>query len=61
MTKKSKMRHCFYCGAELGMSAYYEPLDTCGKLECDRAARDAAQEERDVAHEQLYRDMGWGR
>lgn len=57
--KTPKMRHCFNCGAELGVSAYHDPLDTCGARECERAARDAAQQERDEAHEQLDRDMGW--
>lgn len=56
-----KMRHCFNCGAELGVlsSAEYEPLDTCGKRECDREARDAMAMERDYAHEQLDRTRGW--
>lgn len=54
-----KMRHCFYCGAELGYYTDYDPLDTCGARECDRAARDIARQQRDEAHEQLDRDMGW--
>jgi hypothetical protein len=55
------MRHCFNCGEELGIlsSADYEPLDTCGKRECDREARDAMAVERAEAHEQLDRDRGW--
>jgi hypothetical protein len=56
-----KMRHCFYCGDELGVYADHDPLDTCGKAACNRAASDAAQEEREEAHERLDRDMGWGR
>lgn len=32
-----KMRHCFYCGAELGCYADYDPLaTTCGARECGR-------------------------
>lgn len=56
--KKPKMRHCFNCGAELGVYAYYDPLDTCGALECNREARNAEAAERDEAHERLDKDMG---
>ena len=54
-----KMRHCFYCGEELGVSDWSDPYDHCGKQECAREARDAAAEEREEAHERLDRDMGW--
>lgn len=56
-----KMRHCFYCGDEIGVYAdnHYDPLDTCGKQECNREASAAARQERDDAHEQLDRDLGW--
>lgn len=57
--KIGKMRHCFYCGEELGVIVDYDPLDHCGKAECSRAAADAERERRDDAHEQLDRDMGW--
>lgn len=56
---KAKMRHCFYCGEELGISTWDDPLDTCGKPECNRSARDAREQEREEAHERLDRDMGW--
>lgn len=56
-----KMRHCFNCGAELGVYADYDPLDTCGANECEREARIAVSQQRDEAHEQLDRDLGWGR
>lgn len=59
--KPPRMRHCFNCGAELGHYAYYDPLDHCGARDCARAARDAIEQEREEAHEQLDRDMGWGR
>jgi hypothetical protein len=59
MTRAKKMRHCFNCGAELGEYADYDPLDTCGQMECERAARDAAIQEREEAHERLDRNMGW--
>lgn len=54
-----KMKHCFNCGAELGVMTHHDPLDTCGKQECERAARDCATQEREEAHERLDRDMGW--
>jgi len=40
---------------------YYDRGDTCGKMECAREARYAAETERAEAHEQLDRDMGWDR
>lgn len=47
MTKiLKKLRHCFFCGAECGCYDDYHPLDTCGKPECDQAARDEAERER---------------
>lgn len=55
----SKMRHCFNCGEPLGVYADFDPLDTCGKGECNRAASDAMREEREQAHDQLDRDRGW--
>ncbi len=55
----SKMRHCFYCGEELGEYANYHPLDTCGKRECERAASEAMAQEREEAHERLDRDLGY--
>lgn len=54
--------YCFYCGEELGMfkrKQSQRDLDSCGKLECDRAARDCLQEEREQAHEHLDRMNGW--
>lgn len=60
MTGAPKMRHCFNCGAELGCYADYDPLDTCGKRECEREAQDAMQAEREEAHERLDQDRGWG-
>jgi len=59
MVKTPKMRHCFNCGAELGVYADHDPLDDCGAEECLRAARDAHAQERAEAHECLDRDMGW--
>lgn len=40
-----KMRYCFYCGCELGRYKDYDPLDTCGKLECERETRKVVREE----------------
>ena len=59
--KPPKMRHCFNCGEELGAYAYYDRLDTCGKITCEREARDASYAEREEAHDRLDRDMGWDR
>jgi hypothetical protein len=55
----AKMRYCFNCGEELGAYADYDRLDTCGKRECEREARAIREEERQHAHDQLDRDMGW--
>jgi hypothetical protein len=59
MSRTPRMRHCFNCGAAIGVYADYDRLDTCGDRDCNRAARDAVQQERDEAHEKLDRDMGW--
>ena len=58
---ESKMRHCWNCGAEMGLveDRHYDRSDTCGKRECDRAAREQHEAEREEAHERLDRDMGW--
>lgn len=57
---KQKMQHCHYCGEELGVfDAYYGDIQSCGKRECERSARDIQAQERDEAHEQLDRDMGY--
>lgn len=55
----ARMRHCFNCGAELGVYADHDFSDTCGSNECERAVRDALRAEREEAHERLDRDMGW--
>jgi hypothetical protein len=57
--KQAKERFCFNCGASIGRYTDYDNLDTCGERECTRAAQDAASMQRDEAHEQLDRDMGW--
>lgn len=54
-----KMRHCFYCGAELGEYIDHDPLDTCGKRECERAASEHVRQQRDEAHEKLDRDLDY--
>lgn len=56
-----KQRHCWHCGADMGFieNRFYDSRDTCGSAECERSARDADQQERDEAHEQLDREMGW--
>lgn len=56
-----KMRFCFNCGEELGFysAAYENRFEACSKLECQREERDAYQQEREEAHEQLDRDLGY--
>lgn len=54
------MQFCWYCGAELGVYVSTpSDRDTCGKIECSREAYRDAMHEREEAHEQLDRDMGW--
>jgi hypothetical protein len=57
---KTKMKHCAYCGDEIDMTESWdrEP-EPCGKPECNREVRDMYRAERDEAHEQLDRDMGY--
>lgn len=57
--KQLQMRHCFYCGAELGRYKDFDPLDTCGKSECNREAGAAARQQRQDAHDRLDHVMGW--
>lgn len=62
MTAKAQMRHCWWCGAELGVltrADCWEPGDTCGRAECEREARHQEANERREAHEKLDRDRGW--
>lgn len=59
MPATPKMQRCFNCGEELGFSTWSDRYDTCGKRECDSAARDAMEGEREEAHDRLDRDMGW--
>ena len=55
--------HCCYCGADMGIwdRRYCSRTDTCGAPECERYGRDEAAAEREEAHEQLDRDLGYGR
>jgi hypothetical protein len=41
-----KMRHCFWCGEEIGILAAidHDELDTCGRPECEKHARIEARE-----------------
>lgn len=50
------IRHCWNCGENMGWieNRYYDRTDVCGKIECNRAQRDAFAEER-----QDYYDGGW--
>ena len=57
--KLARMRYCFNCGSELGCYAEHDPLDNCGRRDCQRAVRDVLREERASAHDRLDREMGW--
>lgn len=59
MIREAKMRHCWYCGDEMGVYADYDRMDTCGKRECERARGDAESDEREEAHRLLDEDRGW--
>jgi hypothetical protein len=55
-----KRATCWNCGADMGpWTKFSDRNDTCGERECERAARNADCAERDEAHEQLDRDLGW--
>jgi hypothetical protein len=54
---KKQMRHCFNCGEELGVYANHDPLDTCGREECNRKARNQAEMDREAARK-IDRDDG---
>lgn len=53
------MHHCFNCGEELGVYVESDPMDHCGKHECQRAATDIFIERREEAHRRLDEREGW--
>ena len=59
--KYAQERFCWNCGASLGFIARmnYDRTDVCGKQECGREQRNMFAAEREEAHEQLDRDMGY--
>lgn len=62
MPRTPTMQHCFNCGAELGEYVHYHgDIECCGERECQREMHAAYREQREEAHEQLDRDMGWER
>ena len=56
-----KMRHCWFCGDEIGAyeDRHYDRWDTCGTREGERETRAALREEREEAHRRLDDDMGY--
>ena len=58
----AKERFCWNCGESLGVieDRHYDRGDVCGKLDCNRAARDAAQSERDERHRQIDDEYNGG-
>ena len=61
LKREAPMRHCCYCGTELGRYNDYDRYDTCGAQECTRQARDGQAEDRREVHKALDERMGWGR
>jgi hypothetical protein len=60
--KPPTRRHrCWNCGNDMGEwdRRYCYSGDTCGARDCEIAARDAQQQERNEAHDALDRDRGW--
>jgi hypothetical protein len=52
---------CYNCGEDLGpWDRFSDRYDTCGDPKCEREVRDAFAAEREEAHEQLDRDLGYG-
>lgn len=60
MPREPKERFCFNCGTRMGVYADYDRMDDCGSQECQRIVRECHAQEREEAHEQLDRDMGYG-
>jgi hypothetical protein len=56
----AKQAYCGWCGEPVDAAAW-ERFPTCGARECERAAREEEIGEREEAHGQLDRDMGWDR
>ena len=58
---RARQRSCWNCGKDMGIieDRFYDRRDTCGATECEREARYQNEAERDEAHDQLDRDMGW--
>jgi hypothetical protein len=57
-----RRHHCAYCGDDMGpWNAYSRRGDCCGKGECQNFEREEARAEREEAHEQLDRDLGYDR
>ena len=57
----AKQRYCWVCGDDMGVieDRNYDRRDTCGKVSCEREAREADRDEREQAHHDLNDKMGW--
>ena len=56
-----KRATCWNCGEDMGpWTKYSDRSDSWGAPACERVARWEAVGEREAAHEQLDRDMGYG-
>ncbi len=52
--------YCCICGEDIGVAdRFSDQYDTCGQRGCEREVRNTFAIERDEAHEQLDRDMGY--
>lgn len=58
---KRTIEHCENCGAYLGrpVEKLYGDFIVCGERECSRAEQDFHAQQREEAHEQLDRDLGY--
>lgn len=55
-----RRHYCFNCGEDIGRwERGCDERDDCGRPECAREGQAAYAYEREAAHEQLDRDMGW--
>jgi hypothetical protein len=56
-----RKQFCFNCGEPQGEFDAYGEIVSCGKVECEREARNAQAAEREDAHRNLDESMGWDR
>lgn len=60
--EKTRRQHCWNCGEDMGeWSRCCDKRDTCGRQECEQAARDAYRAEVEQAHADIdeFYGQGW--